>query len=140
MECKKVKFANEKFADDYIKKLKKTSVRSTVPIRAYLCMTCNTWHLTSREKFEHVTIKELNKQISDLKNLIKKIQNQERINRDIETNKDSRVIALSKKMTEKSKKVRALQNDNHDLIYKNLQLTNKIILLTNQLQSLEVIH
>lgn len=48
MSCKKVKFSNEKFALDYIGKLRKTSVRDIVPARAYLCPECMSWHLTSK--------------------------------------------------------------------------------------------
>lgn len=51
MECNKSKFLNEKFALDWIEKLKRTSVREKVPLRAYLCTRCGTWHLTSRPEF-----------------------------------------------------------------------------------------
>lgn len=48
MECKKVRFANEKFAQEYINKLSRTSNRERKPLRAYLCPFCLTWHLTSQ--------------------------------------------------------------------------------------------
>jgi hypothetical protein len=46
--CKKVSFSDEKTALYYIDKLKRTSVRTIVPHRAYLCEKCFCWHLTSR--------------------------------------------------------------------------------------------
>lgn len=50
--CKKVSFIDEKFADEYITKLHKTSKRKLVPVRAYLCEKCLTWHLTSIKSSE----------------------------------------------------------------------------------------
>ena len=50
MECKKVKFINQEFADSYVAKLQKTSKRSRKPIRSYLCTKCNVWHITSAEE------------------------------------------------------------------------------------------
>mgnify|MGYP001770115342 CR=1 FL=1 len=54
MICKKVSFINEKYALEYIEKLRKTSKRYIKPIRAYLCEECNKWHLT------HFQMKDLN--------------------------------------------------------------------------------
>lgn len=48
--CKKVSFADEKQALFYIEKLGKTSNRTTVPQRAYLCHKCLNWHLTSKQE------------------------------------------------------------------------------------------
>lgn len=64
MICKKVSFADESSANFYIHKLKRTSERKTVPIRAYLCPNCNCWHLTSQETKD---IEMLNRQIKNLK-------------------------------------------------------------------------
>ena len=57
MSCKKVSFINEKFANEYIDKLQKTSVRRIKPVRAYLCEKCTTWHLTSIEGYEERKVK-----------------------------------------------------------------------------------
>lgn len=46
--CKKVRFANEEAALFSLKKIQSISKRRIVPIRAYLCKYCKTWHLTSR--------------------------------------------------------------------------------------------
>jgi len=56
LKCTKTSFANEKFALEHIEKIKKTSVSEFQPNRAYLCSTCNTWHLTSRfdEKLKRI--------------------------------------------------------------------------------------
>ena len=48
MDCNKSKFADEKAAIFYIKKLKDTSTRNDVPVRAYLCPDCNSWHITKK--------------------------------------------------------------------------------------------
>ena len=47
--CKKVKFIDEEFANQYIHKLNKTSKRRLKPVRAYLCEKCLTWHISSIE-------------------------------------------------------------------------------------------
>lgn len=46
IHCKKVSYTNEKFANEDIK-LFCQSGRKIKPTRAYLCLKCNTWHLTS---------------------------------------------------------------------------------------------
>ena len=46
-QCKKVSFCDERYANEYIAKLNKTSQRKLKPVRAYLCEKCFTWHLTS---------------------------------------------------------------------------------------------
>lgn len=78
MSCKKVSFATEEFANDYIKKLKKTSIREFKPIRAYLCETCLCWHLTKIESEEQRQVTHLKREIENLKkknaNLTDKLQ------------------------------------------------------------------
>lgn len=49
-ECSKTVFRNESAANEYIEILRKTSTRSRVPKRAYLCPVCLKWHLTSGDK------------------------------------------------------------------------------------------
>lgn len=70
--CKKVSFINEKYANEFIDKLKETSVRSIKPCRAYLCDICLTWHLTSTESKETYTMILKDRQIANLK---KKVEN-----------------------------------------------------------------
>lgn len=71
--CKKTSFANEAAAIFYIDKLKRTSIRERVPIRAYLCCQCNSWHLTSKPNFESVKYE---MEIIKLKNIIENNTNQ----------------------------------------------------------------
>ncbi len=72
-QCTKTKFANEKAALDYVRRLKNTSTRSIIPTRAYLCPYCETWHLTShgsyseKEKRLQIIIDKRNAEIEDLK-------------------------------------------------------------------------
>lgn len=72
MECKKTKFANEKFAIEWIEKLKKTSIRKTKPIRAYLCFDCGGWHLTSKVLGEETQYQKQQAEIKELKSIIEK--------------------------------------------------------------------
>jgi len=72
--CKKVSFANELFANAYIDKLKKTSVRRLKPVRSYLCENCLNWHLTSIEGTEIKRQIEYERQINNLKSKIIHLQ------------------------------------------------------------------
>ena len=73
-ECTKTSFINEKYALEYIDWLKRTSKQGKkIPQKAYLCVKCNTWHLTSQK----VLASELSKNdidilIVDNENLLKK--------------------------------------------------------------------
>jgi len=73
--CKKVSFLNEKFALEYIAKLKKTSYRDIKPVNTYLCPKCLTWHITSIESKEVKEVKYLKRQIENLKTKIIQLQN-----------------------------------------------------------------
>jgi len=91
--CRKVSFADERSANEYINKLKSTSERVNVPVRAYLCPRCFSWHLTS-QKTKEVQIFE-----SKVEELQKIIKDQKRIILDLNTQnkkKDLRIAALKK--------------------------------------------
>lgn len=78
-DCKKVSYSTEKFADADIKRFKFIDDGRNKPIRSYLCIKCNTWHLTSKVDFEatilaltieneslRTTVNDLKTKISDL--------------------------------------------------------------------------
>lgn len=75
-KCSKVFFADEKFANMYIEKLKKTSTRSVKPVRAYLCEKCLSWHLTSIESNENMQLVYKERQINNLKAKVLHLQNE----------------------------------------------------------------
>jgi hypothetical protein len=58
MPCKKTHFADEKTANEYVKRLQQTSVRKVVPNRSYLCEKCLNWHITSLPLRKEQTIKD----------------------------------------------------------------------------------
>ena len=74
--CKKVSFADEKFAQTYIDKLHKTSNRRLIPVRSYLCEKCLLWHLTSIESRENMQLVHKDRQINNLKSKIIHLQNE----------------------------------------------------------------
>ena len=57
--CNKVKYGTKKAAEEDLKRIKNSSKKEILPIRAYECKICNCWHLTSKplitEKKETVT-------------------------------------------------------------------------------------
>lgn len=46
--CKKTRFSTKEFALESLVKITETSDRKTIPVRAYLCKHCFSWHLTSK--------------------------------------------------------------------------------------------
>ena len=66
IECSKVKFSNEANALFYIKKLNATSKRVKVPVRAYLCEYCLSWHLTSMTDKEQTLLQKYKEKIKIL--------------------------------------------------------------------------
>jgi|688.fasta_scaffold28482_8 hypothetical protein len=126
--CNKVKFGSEKDALFSLKKIKETSDREIIPIRAYHCK-CGAWHLTSKrdvfkddkrvEQLEaeietlNIKIAELEKTIKDnntksVQTIVKK--GNEKINEKI-----SIIKAQLKVQKEMNKRLR---NDNNQLISK----------------------
>lgn len=74
--CKKVSFATEKFALQYVEKLKATSCRKRNPVNAYLCEKCLTWHLTSIDTMENRQNVQLKRQIENLKSKVAHFEKQ----------------------------------------------------------------
>jgi len=67
--CKKVSYSTQEFAEMDIKRFGSMN-REVKPTRAYLCIKCNTWHLTSSPINANVVKKYYNT-IIDLKSKIK---------------------------------------------------------------------
>jgi len=55
LHCKKTSFTTEDYAEFYIKKLKTTSKRNVLPVRAYLCEKCFQWHLTHLQPIDVIS-------------------------------------------------------------------------------------
>ncbi len=66
MQCQKVKYSSEHYAQLDLKRISKKSTRVKVPHRVYLC-ECGSWHLTSRVSREEIEIEKLRKELTDTK-------------------------------------------------------------------------
>jgi uncharacterized protein YlaI len=66
--CPKTYFINEKYANEFINKLKATSQRIKKPVRAYLCDKCLNWHLTSKTEHQFDVLQQYKKELKQ-KNL-----------------------------------------------------------------------
>lgn len=117
MDCTKVKYANEVFAKQDIERIRKTSTRKTIPIRAYLCY-CGSWHLTSKDLPTVTRLKSVLDENNQLRAEIKLLKSQEQ--RQININKA--ITNLNKRLTERDKLIKSLRLSNNDLIAKNIQL------------------
>jgi len=130
-ECMKVQYTSEQFALEDIKRIRKQSNRSRVPLRAYYCDKCNFWHLTSNadsssEKIATLqqklleaekTIKELKQSIRECeqKNILSKGERKELKREQLIAEKDTQIKSLRE--TEKK-----LRNDISILITKIFNL------------------
>lgn len=94
-DCKKTKFATEKDAEYFIKKLKATSIRHEKPTRSYLCPFCMLWHLTSKTKEEVDVVNKLKAKI-------------EKLSADL-TKKNATLFELSQKYQDAKKELKELK-------------------------------
>jgi hypothetical protein len=54
MECRKVKFLTQEYAEYHIDKHKKRAIKKGKKARSYECHICKCWHITSRVDFREV--------------------------------------------------------------------------------------
>lgn len=136
--CKvKTKYATEKLAVEDIARIKLKSDRDVTPCRAYFCVVCNFWHLTSKisrsdilkdkmisklqEEIEGLKTK-LNDAIRELNGLKKATNKQDRV----AVKADERVKHLTEKSNKLGNLVQRLRKDNSELITRNLSLERKL--------------
>ena len=124
-ECKKVQYASEEYALFDVRRIKKISERSKMPVRAYLCF-CGSWHLTSRADKKDEIISELKIKNNELEKQIKELSNLGKSNADerlaLRTNKT--IIELRKGMETCTQRNKILVKNNSDLISQLIQLKN----------------
>jgi hypothetical protein len=124
-ECKKVQYASEEYALFDVRRIKKISDRSKMPVRAYLCF-CGSWHLTSRADKKDEIISELKIKNNELEKQIKELGNLGKSNADeklaLRTNKT--IIELRKGMETCTKRNKILVKNNNDLISQLVQFKN----------------
>lgn len=107
--CKKVKYATEKAADDDITRIYKTSNRSKVPVRSYLCK-CGFWHLTSKKHQMEEKIENLLNELDKLRKEKKEEKNARVEKMEIAVAKFEMVKALKKTIKEQDVKIKNLEN------------------------------
>jgi hypothetical protein len=74
-KCNKVSFASEKFAMEHVDRIKKTSTRSIVPLRAYYCYEHKAWHLTSAPDKSFIgRMEELQKKVKEQTGYISQLE------------------------------------------------------------------
>lgn len=105
--CRKVSFADEKSANDYLQRLSKTSIREVVPQRAYLCEKCNAWHLTSKKYFFDAKIEELK---TEYQKVIDSLESQLKIAKDKIEGQKININHQANKITKQREKLIELQN------------------------------
>lgn len=135
LNCRhKVKYSSENLAIIDIERIQKKSNRDKVPIRAYLCNECGSWHLTSKQRRQDIVVSELKSEIELLKLQIESLKqdnenlkkyNASKQEHDIAV--DIRVKKLHQLLSDKNKVIKYIRNDNKELICKMLQLEKKIV-------------
>ncbi len=131
MDCKKTKYATERFALNDLERIRSNKVqRAKVPVAVYLCK-CGSWHLTSQPNW-NVKIAELE---GIIKTLLEEKQALEEKTKALESSiqkaehkqvsSDPRIIALNKTLRKAKDLVRKLRKSNSSLISENLHLKKK---------------
>lgn len=135
--CKKSKFSSETQAIAALKCIQFKSKRKVVPVRAYLCKFCGTWHLTSRldsfklqKENEELKLKvtDLEQEIVDLNKhwfkLLKEETNENKKQVQIEVNKNEKVKSQDKKISEQAKLISKYKVEINEL-YRKLNTKNE---------------
>jgi hypothetical protein len=132
--CKKVKFATKKDAEFSISKIKNTSTRNVIPVRAYECK-CGAWHLTSKRDMHNDAnrIQELeeekellNAKIKELEQALKSTDKQSDKEYKIEAKKDKLVKELNHQLKLSLKTNERIRKDNEELIIRLIKLNEKL--------------
>jgi hypothetical protein len=132
--CKKVKFATQKDAEFSISKIKNTSTRNVIPVRAYQCK-CGAWHLTSKRDMHNDAsrIQELEEEkevlmakIKELEQALKITDKQSDKEYRIEAKKDDLVKQLNNQLKLSLKTNERIRKDNEELIMRIIKLNEKL--------------
>lgn len=135
-KCHKTRYANETEANNDLEKIKRTSTRSSIPIRAYFCPICSNWHLTSQQPYTVTKLKAISKELEDVKaehkrviaenksliaeNKVLRDRNSQEATKFIR--RDQEIITLNQTILKKNKTIKVLMNDNSGLISKIIAL------------------
>lgn len=132
--CKKVKFATKKDAEFSISKIKNTSTRDVIPVRAYECK-CGAWHLTSKRDMHNDAnrIQELegekellNAKIKKLQEALKNADKKSDKENKLEAKKNGLVKQLNHQLLISKKTIERIRKDNEDLIIRLLKLNEQL--------------
>lgn len=131
--CPKTRFATKADADFYIKKIQAHPNKSgKVPVRAYQCPRCTSWHLTSQIDYVKQA-EELNKRIEELvaenaklKAKIAEMQTQSSNDIRKEIRVDQRVKSAREQLEKAKKALIASRKNNAELVGRMLQLEKQL--------------
>ncbi len=126
MECgKKVTFGSEKDAEFYIHKLGKSSVRDTVPTRAYKCNKCGGYHLTSKPNWND-KLSKLEEEVTHLKSRNAFLERENDLLKKGSMEKVMNINEQLQNSVNKSKaKIKALEKDKDDLMKTLIRIQNE---------------
>jgi len=137
MQCRKVKFATEKDVLFHIEKKLKTSKNkdNTKVATPYFCPHCNIWHITSqtskeveKNKVLKEQIKNLQQQLIERDETIKKLNSKTSKEDKREIKRDSRIQQLNLAIRKQKDIIQTLRDDNKELIGKMARLEQPIVI------------
>jgi hypothetical protein len=131
--CPKTRFATKADADFYIKKIQANPNKSgKVPVRAYLCNRCQTWHLTSQVDYVKQA-EEQSKEIAALKSentrlRAELIEARQEESKDLrkEVRVDQSVKAVKQQLDKAKRELVVARRNNGELLAEMLQLRKKL--------------
>lgn len=116
-ECRKVKYATQKAAEQDIKRIQAKSTRNRVPVRAYFCK-CGSWHITSQENKYIDEIKALKLEIAVLKDKIQALEKNENHQIKLALRRDEALIVAKKVVKKHQELIKKLRKSNSELLMK----------------------
>lgn len=127
MECIKVKFSSEEYADFHIKKHKKRNDVLGLEARSYKCNRCSSWHITSKLSYQELiddnedlhaqVVREVQKQV-DLKaeiDYLCKLLKAGKIKK--RPNPEPMIQQLNEKVRKQQKEISDLRDIRNKLLY-----------------------
>ena len=127
MSCtKKTKYSSENAAlKDIIRILLKNKERPKVPINAYLCKYCSSWHLTSQSEIKVFKETELKSKIIELELKILKLQHK-LAPKELTNEENDRNKVLEQKLSKQGIKIARLNNEIYKLSSENIKLKKSL--------------
>ena len=126
IKCHKVKFSSEKFAVEHLERIHKNGKGEKLPVEAYLCRTCGSWHVTSNKSSSYNKLSDLETENKKLKQenhelRISLAKAQKELKNSPKSKLELSKATLEKKVEEHEEMIKQLRNSLNELLRQKLK-------------------